>query len=77
MSLVLYPLSAFRAMNAAALEVYAAIRRQGTQRDVVDLMQTRDDLYSYLDYHAYENKLNDLFAKDKAAHATSAAEASR
>ena len=63
--LVLYPLSAFRAMNQAALRVYEAVRREGTQKNVVDLMQTRDELYDYLDYHAYERKLDELFAKDK------------
>jgi methylisocitrate lyase len=64
-SIALYPLSAFRAMNAAALKVYNAIRKDGTQKNVVDLMQTRADLYDYLDYHAYERKLDQLFAKDK------------
>jgi len=64
-SLVLYPLSAFRAMNQAALRVYEAVRRDGTQNNVVGLMQTRDELYDYLDYHAYERKLDELFAKDK------------
>ena len=64
-AIALYPLSAFRAMNAAALEVYNAIRREGTQKSVLDLMQTRDDLYDTLDYHAYERKLDQLFAKDK------------
>ncbi|MGB5080654.1 MAG: methylisocitrate lyase [Burkholderiales bacterium] len=64
-AIALYPLSAFRAMNAAALEVYAAIRKEGTQKNVVELMQTRDDLYRYLDYHAYERKLDQLFAKEK------------
>jgi methylisocitrate lyase len=64
-SIALYPLSAFRAMNAAALEVYNAIRKDGTQKNVVNLMQTRADLYDYLDYHAYERKLDQLFAKDK------------
>lgn len=63
--LVLYPLSAFRAMNAAALKVYDAIRRDGTQKNVLDSMQTRADLYKYLDYHAYEQKLDALFAKEK------------
>ena len=63
--LVLYPLSAFRAMNAAALKVYDAVRREGTQKNVLDLMQTRADLYQYLDYHAYEQKLDALFAKEK------------
>jgi len=61
--LVLYPLSAFRAMNKAALAVYEAIRRDGTQQNVVELMQTRMELYDYLGYHAYEQKLDELFAK--------------
>lgn len=60
--IVLYCCSAYRAMNAAALAVYEAIRRDGTQRNVVDRMQTRADLYKYLDYHAYEAKLDELFA---------------
>ena len=64
--LILYPLSAFRAMNAAALKVYEAVRRDGTQKQVVDLMQTRADLYKYLDYHSYEQKLDALFAKEGA-----------
>ena len=62
-SLALYPLSAFRAMNAAALKVYQVLRKEGTQKNVVNLMQTRADLYEYLDYHAYEKKLDELFAK--------------
>jgi methylisocitrate lyase len=65
-AIALYPLSAFRAMNAAALKVYDAIRKEGTQKSVVDLMQTRADLYDVLDYHAYERKLDQLFAKEKA-----------
>jgi len=64
-SIALYPLSAFRAMNAAALKVYEAVRRDGTQKNVVDTMQTRAELYDYLGYHAYEDKLDELFAKDK------------
>ena len=64
-AIALYPLSAFRAMNAAALEVYNAIRKEGTQKSVLDLMQTRDDLYDTLDYLAYERKLDQLFAKEK------------
>jgi methylisocitrate lyase len=64
-SLALYPLSAFRAMNAAALNVYQHIRTDGTQQQVLDTMQTRADLYDYLDYHAYEQKLDRLFAKEK------------
>lgn len=64
-SMVLYPLSAFRAMNAAALRVYQTVRREGTQRSVLELMQTRDELYVYLDYHAYEHKLDELFARER------------
>ncbi len=60
--LALYPLSAFRAMSKAALEVYGALRAEGTQRDVVDLMQTRAELYDVLGYHEYENKLDELFS---------------
>ncbi|CUA86247.1 methylisocitrate lyase [Gulbenkiania indica] len=63
--LVLYPLSAFRAMSKAALEVYGAIRRDGTQQNVVEHMQTRMDLYEHLGYHAYEQKLDALFAEGK------------
>ncbi len=63
--LILYPLSAFRAMNAAALNVYKTLRSEGTQQSVVDTMQTRSDLYDYLDYHKYEQKLDELFAKEK------------
>jgi len=64
-AIVLYPLSAFRAMNQAALKVYQAVRRDGTQKNVVDSMQTRNELYDYLDYHSYETKLDKLFAKEK------------
>jgi len=64
-SLVLYPLSAFRAMNKAALNVYEAIRREGTQKNVLDQMQTRMDLYEHLGYHAYEQKLDELFVQTK------------
>ncbi|WP_458525405.1 methylisocitrate lyase [Onishia taeanensis] len=60
--MVLYPLSAFRAMNAAALKVYQSIADNGHQRDVVDIMQTRDELYDFLDYHRFEQKLDALFA---------------
>ena len=61
--MTLYPLSAFRAMSAAALEVYETIRRDGTQQAVVDAMQTRTELYDVLDYQAYEDKLDELFAE--------------
>jgi methylisocitrate lyase len=60
--LALYPLSAFRAMSKAALEVYGALRAEGTQKDVVDLMQTRAELYEVLGYHDYEKKLDELFS---------------
>jgi methylisocitrate lyase len=63
--IVLYCCAAYRAMNAAALKVYETIRAEGTQKSVVALMQTRADLYRYLDYHAYEAKLDELFAKGK------------
>ena len=52
-------------MNLAALRVYEAIRRDGTQKNVIGSMQTRDDLYKFLDYHAYERKLDELFAAEK------------
>ena len=64
-AMVLYPLSAFRAMNAAALKVFQAIRKEGTQKNVLDTMQTRNELYDFLDYHAYEQKLDQLFAKSR------------
>jgi methylisocitrate lyase len=62
-SMVLYPLSAFRAMNQAALTVYRAVKQDGTQQNVVDLMQTRMDLYEHLGYHAFEQKLDALYKK--------------
>lgn len=64
-AMVLYPLSAFRAMNKAAQTVYEAIRRDGTQKAVVDTMQTRMELYEAIGYHAFERKLDALFAKKK------------
>ena len=63
--IVLYCCGAYRAMNAAALKVYEAIRTEGTQQSVVELMQSRADLYKYLGYHAYEEKLDQLFARAK------------
>jgi methylisocitrate lyase len=63
--IVLYCCSAYRAMNAAALKVYQTIRAEGTQKSVVPMMQTRAELYDYLGYHNYEQKLDDLFAKSK------------
>ena len=64
-TMVLYPLSAFRAMNKAALAVYESIRKDGDQKAVVDSMQTRMELYDFLDYHSYEQKLDALFAQGK------------
>lgn len=64
-SLVLYPLSAFRAMSKAALAVYGAIRNEGTQKNVINLMQTRAELYDYLDYHAFEKKLDRIFSQEE------------
>lgn len=61
--MVLYPLSAFRAMNKAALNVYQSLRENGTQENVVDTMQTRAELYEFLNYHAFEDKLDKLFKK--------------
>jgi len=63
--IILYCCAAYRAMNAAALKVYEAIRTEGTQKNVLPLMQTRDELYRYLGYHAYEEKLDELFARGK------------
>lgn len=62
-SMVLYPLSAFRAMNQAALNVYQAVKRDGTQKNVLDTMQTRMALYDHLGYHAFEQKLDALYKK--------------
>lgn len=63
-ALILYPLSAFRAMSQAALDVYGAIRKAGTQSAQIGSMQTRESLYDVLDYHAFERKLDELFADD-------------
>jgi methylisocitrate lyase len=63
--MVLYPLSAFRAMNKAALNVYESILANGDQKAVVDSMQTRAELYDFLNYHSYEQKLDSLFAQNK------------
>jgi len=64
-SIALYPLSAFRAANQAALNVYETLRSQGTQQSVLDTMQTREELYQYLGYHEYEKQLDELFAKNR------------
>jgi methylisocitrate lyase len=63
--IILYCCAAYRAMNAAALKVYETIRAEGTQRDLLPMMQSRADLYRYLDYYAYEAKLDAMFARDK------------
>ncbi|WP_199524613.1 methylisocitrate lyase [Pseudoalteromonas sp. bablab_jr011] len=63
--MVLYPLSAFRAMNKAALNVYASILNEGSQQSQIDNMQTRAELYEFLDYHSYENTLDNLFTAKK------------
>jgi methylisocitrate lyase len=67
--MVLYCCSAYRAMNAAALNVYQTIRADGTQQNVVATMQSRADLYKFLDYHSYEEKLDALFTREKNADA--------
>ena len=64
-AMVLYPLSAFRAMNKAAETVYQAIRRDGTQKNVLDLMQTREELYERIGYHDYEQRLDALFSSSR------------
>jgi len=64
--MILYCCAAYRAMNAAALKAYQAIRAEGTQKNVLPLMQTREEMYRYLEYHAYEEKLDALFEKEKA-----------
>ena len=64
-AIALYPLSAFRAMNKAALKVYETVRKEGTPANVIDTMQTRMELYDFLGYHEYERKLDQLFAKEK------------
>ena len=63
--IALYPLSAFRAMNKAALRVYETVRKEGTQKNVVEAMQTRDELYDFLNYHSYEKKLDELFRNSR------------
>jgi methylisocitrate lyase len=61
--IVLYPLTAFRAMNKAALKVYQTVRKEGTQKNLVGEMQTREELYEVINYHAYEKKLDELFRR--------------
>jgi methylisocitrate lyase len=64
-AIALYPLSAFRAANKAAENVYVVLRRDGTQRQVLDAMQTRADLYECIDYYSYERRLDELFNERK------------
>jgi methylisocitrate lyase len=63
-AMALYPLSAFRAQSAAALRVFETIRRDGSAKEALPLMQSRDELYRHLDYHAYERKIDELYARD-------------
>ena len=63
--LALYPLTAFRMMSAAALKAYETLRREGTQKSLLDQMQTREQLYNTLNYHDYEKKLDELFTREK------------
>jgi methylisocitrate lyase len=63
-SMALYPLSAFRAMSLAALEVYETLRREGSQKSIQNKMQTREELYGFLEYHSYETKLDELFQRN-------------
>ncbi len=64
-AMALYPLTAFRAMNKAALKVYETLRRTGTQQGALADMQTREELYQFLDYHSYEQKLDELFSRNR------------
>jgi methylisocitrate lyase len=65
-AIVLYPLTAFRAMNQAALRAYETVRKMGTQKSLLPEMQTREELYDIIGYHAYEKKLDELFARGRA-----------
>ena len=64
-AIALYPLSAFRAMNQAALLIYQGLRKNGTQKDLISKMQTREELYEFLNYHEFEKKLDKLFSDEK------------
>src|SRR5918992_2972665 len=64
-AMILYPLSPFRAMNKAALKVYETLRKTGSQKPVLGDMQTREELYEFLNYHAYEQKLDELFSRSR------------
>jgi methylisocitrate lyase len=63
--IALYCCGAYRAMNKAALDFYETVRREGTQKNIVDTLQTRAQLYDFLGYHAYEDKLDQLFSQEK------------
>jgi methylisocitrate lyase len=63
--MILYPLTAFRAMNKAALKAYETVRKQGTQKSLVGEMQTREELYDIINYHSYEKKLDELFTRGR------------
>ncbi len=63
-SLVLYPLTAFRAMSRTALDVYRTVRKEGSQQNVIGIMQTREELYDYLDYHSFEQRLDNIFSRE-------------
>ena len=65
--MVLYPLSAFRAMSKAALNIYETLKIEGDQKKVLKAMQTRNELYEFLDYNSYEEKLDKLFEKNKSS----------
>jgi methylisocitrate lyase len=62
--IALYCCGAYRAMNKAALNFYETVRREGTQKNIIDTLQTREELYDFLDYHAYEDKLDALFSRE-------------
>jgi methylisocitrate lyase len=64
-AMVLYPLTAFRAMNKAALKAYEEVRKKGTQKGMIGEMQTREELYGIIDYHSYEKKLDELFSRGR------------
>ena len=66
-AIVLYPLTAFRAMNKAALKAYETVRKSGTQKPMLPEMQTREELYEFLNYHSYEKKLDELFSRSKSS----------
>ena len=64
-AMILYPLTAFRAMNQAAMKVYEKLRKNGTQKDLIGEMQTREELYDIINYHSYEKKLDELFSRGR------------